>query len=184
MKEKISNRQQIQTVCLVILTTIALAMALRELAPVLVPFVLAVFITLGMSLLIDLMMRYLHIPRVLAMILTVIVGLLILLVLVLLISSAVDQLMANAETYEEQITFMIEKISKAVPALGIGENTEESLMSGATIRKVLLDTGTAVMNIVSQGVLVLIFVIFLLSGQMVSKRPVGGVLGEAEAGIK
>jgi AI-2 transport protein TqsA len=189
MESKANRQQRVQTVCLVILSTIAVAMALRELAPVLVPFVLAVFITLWVSLMIDLQMRYLRIPRLPAMLITIVVGLLILAVFGLLLFRAVDQINANAGTYEEQIKSMLDKLAQAVPlkSLGIDTSAEGSLMSKipeSAVRNVLLGTGTAVMGIISQGVLVLIFVIFLLSGQMVSKRPVGGVLGEAEAGIK
>ena len=189
MESKANRQQRVQTVCLVILSTVAVAVSLYWLAPVLVPFVLAVFITLGMSLMIDLQMRYFHIPRLAAMIITVIVGLLILTGFGLLIWAAAEQLTANAGTYEEQIKSMLDRLAKAVPlkSLGVDTSAEGSLMSKipeSAVRNVLLDTGTAVMGIVSQGVLVLIFVIFLLSGQMVSKRPVGGVLGEAEAGIK
>jgi len=189
MESKANRQQRIQTVCLVILSTVAVAVSLNWLAPVLVPFVLALFITLGMSLMIDLQMRYFHVPRLAAMIVTVIVGLLILAVFALLISAAVGQLTANAATYEQQIKSMIDRIAQAVPldTLGVDTSDEGSLMSkipGTAVRNVLVGTGMAVMDIVSRGVLVLIFVIFLLSGQMVSKRPVGGVLGEAEAGIK
>ncbi len=183
------KQQRVQTVCLVILSTVAVAASLYWLAPVLVPFVLAIFITLGMSLMIDMQMRYFHMPRVAAMIITVIVGLLILAVCGLLISAAVDQLRVNAGTYEDQIKSMLDRLSKAVSldSLGVGTDVEGSLMSkipGTTVRKVLLGTGTAVMGVISQGILVLIFVMFLLSGHLVSNRSIGGVLGEAEAGIK
>jgi len=189
MESKANRQQRIQTVCLVILSTVAVAVSLYWLAPVLVPFVLAVFITLWMSLMIDLQMRYFHIPRLAAMIITVVVGLLILAVFALLISAAVGQLTDNAGTYEEQIKSMLDSVAQAVPldSLGIDTSAEGSLMSkipGTAVRNVLLGTGMAVMDIISQTALVLIFVIFLLSGQMVSKRPIGGVLGEAEAGIK
>jgi AI-2 transport protein TqsA len=165
------------------------AVSLYWLEPVLVPFVLAVFITLGMSLFIDLQMKYLHMPRLVAMLVTIIVGLLILAVFGLLVFKAVDQLNDNAGIYGQQIEAMFDELSKAVPlkSFGVDADDDGSLLSQipvTTVRQVLLDTGTAVMGIVSRGMLVLIFVIFLLSGQMVSKRPVGGMLGQAEAGIK
>ncbi|MDP7287632.1 MAG: AI-2E family transporter [Phycisphaerae bacterium] len=185
------HHQWTQTVCLVILSTVAVAISLRWLEPVLVPFVLAIFITLGMSLLIDLQMRHLHMPRLPAMLITIVVGLLVLGVFGLLVFKAVNQLNDNAGVYGEQIESMFNDFAKAVPlkSFGVGTDAEDagSLLSqipATTIRKVLLDTGTALMGIVSRGVLVLIFVLFLLSGQMISKRPVGGMLGQAEAGIK
>jgi len=188
-EKKPNPHQRTQTVCLVILATVAVAAALFWLEPVLVPFVLAVFITLGMSLMIDLQIRHLHIPRWAAMLTTIIVGLLILGVFGLLVLEAVNQINANAGAYGEQIEAMFDKIAKAVPLESFGVGAEEggsllSRMPVATVRNVLMDTGTALMGIVSRGVLVLIFVVFLLSGQMVSKRPVGGMLGQAEAGIK
>ena len=100
MESKASHHQRAQTVCLVILSTVAVAVSLRWLEPVLVPFVLAIFITLGMSLVIDLQTRYLRIPRFVAMIVTIGAGLLILAAFGLLIMAAVDQLTANAGTYE------------------------------------------------------------------------------------
>ena len=189
MERKANREQRVQTTCLVILSTVAVAVSLYWLAPVLVPFVLAVFIALGMSLTIDLQMRYLHIPRLAAMMITIVLGLLILGVFGLLVLAAVDQLTANAGTYEEQIKSMLDRLAQTVPLdlIGVDTSAEGSLMSripGTTVRNVLVGTGAAVMGIVSQGVLVLIFVLFLLTGQVVSKRPVGGVLGQAEAGIK
>ncbi len=189
IESKGSYQQRVQTVCLVILSTIAIAGALRWLAPVLVPFVLAVFIAMGMSLMIDLQMKHLRVPRLAALLITIVVGALILAVFGLLILASVEQLTANSETYQGQIKVMLDDLAKAVPlkSFGIDLKADESLMSripGSTVRNVVLGTGTAVMGIVSQGVLVLIFVIFLLSGQVVARHPVGGMLGEAEAGIK
>jgi AI-2 transport protein TqsA len=188
-KSEANHHQKTQTVCLVILATVATAIALHWLEPVLVPFVLALFITLGMSLLIDLQMRYLRMPRLVAMLTTIVVGLLILTVFGFLVSMAMGQLTDNAGTYEQQITIMLDDLAKAVPldSIGFEPDGEGSLLSKVpvkSIRDALLATSTAVMGIVSRGMLVLIFVIFLLSGQVVSKRPVGGMLGEAEAGIK
>jgi len=156
---------------------------------VLVPFVLAVFLALGMSLMIDLQMRHLGVPRLAAMISTVIVGLLVLAVFGLLVSAAVGQLSRNAGTYESQIKDLLDSLAETVPLdkLGIDTKSEGNLLSQipeTVVQRTLVGTGKAVMDIISRGALVLIFLLFLMSGQMVSKRPVGGVLGEAEAGIK
>jgi AI-2 transport protein TqsA len=188
-ESKANYQQRVQTVCLVILSMVAVAMSLYWLAPVLVPFVLAIFIALGMSLTVDLQMRYLHVPRLAALLITIVVGLLILTLFGLLIMAAANQLTANTDTYQEQIRSMLDDLAKSVPlaSFGIDLKANESLMSripGTTVRNVLVGTGAAVMGLISQGVLVLIFVLFLLSGQVVSRHPVGGVLGEAEAGIK
>ena len=188
-ESKANYQQRVQTTCLIIISTIAVAVAFQKLAPVLVPFVLAVFIALGMSLMIDLQMRYLRVPRLAALLIAIVVGLLILMMFGLLIMAAVEQLNANAGTYQEQIKSMLDRLAQTLPLdrFGIELKPDESLMSlipGSTVRDVLVGTSTAVMGIISQGVLVLIFVLFLLGGQVVSRHPVGGMLGEAEAGIK
>jgi len=173
----------------VILATVAVGATLHWLAPVLVPFMLALFLALGMSLMIDLQMRYLRVPWTAAMISTVVVGLLTLVLFGLLASAAVGQLSRNAATYESQIRDLLDSVAETVPLekLGIDAEGEGSLLSRipeTVVQSTLLGTGMAVMGIISQGALVLIFLLFLMSGQMVSRRPVGGVLGEAEAGIK
>ncbi|MBT3201262.1 MAG: AI-2E family transporter [Phycisphaerales bacterium] len=189
-ESKANYQHRVQTTCLVILSTIGVAVALRWLAPVLVPFVLAIFITLGMSLLIDLQMKHLHIPRLAALAITIVVGLAIMAVLGLLVIASVNQLVANTDTYQAQIKSVLDSLASAVPleSFGFDPDTDSSLLAqipNTAIQKMLVDTGTAIMGIVSQGVLVLIFVIFLLSGQLLNhKSTVGGMLGEAEAGIK
>ena len=57
------REQRIQTVCLLILSTAAVAAALYWLRPVLVPFVFAVFIAYGLLPLTELQVRQLHLPR-------------------------------------------------------------------------------------------------------------------------
>ena len=52
-----------QTICLVILTTLAVGAALHWLAPVMIPFVLAVFTALAVSPLIEVLVDRLRIPR-------------------------------------------------------------------------------------------------------------------------
>ena len=52
---------RIQTICLVILCAVAMAAAAHWLRPVLVPFVLALFLTIGLTPLIDLQVRDLQI---------------------------------------------------------------------------------------------------------------------------
>ncbi len=55
--------ERAQLICLVILTVIATGVALYLLRPVLVPFVLALFITYCLKPPIDLQMRHLKMPR-------------------------------------------------------------------------------------------------------------------------
>ncbi len=70
--------RQVRTVSLLILAVVALGAALHYLKPVLVPFLLAVFFTHCLTPVIDLQVRYLRVPRLVAIIGAAILGLAIL----------------------------------------------------------------------------------------------------------
>ena len=55
--------QKVQTIAILILTAIAVAVALKLFSSVLIPFVLAIFLTFGLSPLIDVQIRRMRIPR-------------------------------------------------------------------------------------------------------------------------
>ncbi|MHC4101360.1 MAG: AI-2E family transporter, partial [Planctomycetota bacterium] len=88
--------QRIQIVCLLILTVVAIGMALYFLRPVLIPFVLALFFVYALSPAIDLQARRLKIRRWLAAVNTIVLGCVLLFLLWLLIWSSVSQMAANA----------------------------------------------------------------------------------------
>jgi len=104
MKARAEREVRIQTVSLLVLATIATATALHWLAPVMIPFVLALFLAMGLAPLIDLQIRYLKSPRPLAVLTTFLVGLLILYLLATLVVASIAQLSSNAGAYQEQIT--------------------------------------------------------------------------------
>jgi AI-2 transport protein TqsA len=58
--------RRVQTVCLLILTLIAVAVAMYLMQPILVPFMLALFFSQCLSPIIDYLMRRFHLPQVLA----------------------------------------------------------------------------------------------------------------------
>ena len=74
MNGRAEREARIQTVSLLVLATIATATALYWLAPVMIPFVLALFLAMGLAPLIDLQIRYLKSPRPLAVLTTFLVG--------------------------------------------------------------------------------------------------------------
>ena len=89
----------VQTICLLLLSALAVAAALYWLRAVMVPFVLAVFIAYGLSPLVDLSVRRLRFPRALAVAGTLALAFLLLLLLGALISASVGQLASNAENF-------------------------------------------------------------------------------------
>ena len=69
-----AQERRVQTVCLLILSAVALGFALSWLRPVMIPFVLAVFFALGLAPVVDGQVRWLRLPRSLAVLTTLVLG--------------------------------------------------------------------------------------------------------------
>lgn len=179
---------RVQTVCLVVLTTLAVGAALWWLRPVLVPFVLAIFVTLGLSPLVTLQMQRFRAPRAVALGGTLVVAVLVLAVLWGIVSASVRELSANADTYHAALQSLVERADRALRPERANDapSTQPGILSGipiANVRRAVLSTTSALMELLSDGVLVLIFVCFLLVGRArAAARP--GVWGEIEAQVQ
>lgn len=66
-----SQHVRIQTICLLIVSTVAIATGLYWLRPVMIPFVLAVFFAFGLTPLINVQICYLQMPRLAAVVVTI-----------------------------------------------------------------------------------------------------------------
>ena len=112
---------RIQTVCLAILTVVTLAITLYLLRTVLVPFILAAFLTLILVPIVDFLVRKLKfvlpvaIVRPVALVLTMFMGFLVLLGVVVLIVISAKQFANNAVAYERQLTKIIDKVENSQP---------------------------------------------------------------------
>ena len=177
------HEQRLQTICLLIVSTVAVAAALYWLRPVLVPFVLAVFIAYGLLPLVEFQTRHLRLPQFVAVTSTLVVGVLILGSLGLLISTSVSQLQANAAAYQQQIELLGAKVLALLPAGTFhAEGSPFTQLPLGNISGMLLHTTNAIVGLLSQGLLVLIFVLYLLLG---GARPkAGGVWAEIEKQVE
>lgn len=181
--------QRIQTICLLILSTVAVATALLWLRPVMIPFVLAVFFTLGLSPLVDLQMRRLHFPRWLAVLLTLVLALALLAGVGVLVTTSATRLAANAGAYRDQLAELVARASRTLPLerLGIDPETYTNTLLDVpveTVTGMLVSTTNAIIDIASKGFLMLIYVVFLLVGGAVGESHVGGTWSEVETRIK
>jgi len=181
---------RIQTVCLLLLSAVAGGAALYWLSPVLIPFVLAIFFTYCLTPIIDLQMRYLRAPRPLAIVATFALGCVVLTLLAVLVSTSVNQMSANADMYQTRITQLADQAITALPLERFGvqkEKLAQSLMQMPEkfIGGALSGTVSAIMNVLSNGLLVLIFMLFLLLGKSTGTTAGdGGIRDEIETRIK
>jgi len=184
-----NNVQRIQTFCLLTLTAIAIAGALYFFSSVMIPFVLAVFFTFCLTPVIDLQMKWLRLPRLMAIITTMVLGCVLLFLVGLLISAAVSEVTNRAGDYQVQIEQMFQQVTTLLHLEKFGINAEELPKSifkipRETAKVLFTNTVSGIMGILSNGMLVLIFMIFLLSGHRSSKTPSAGIQYEIEAKTK
>ena len=170
MNQPISHTEvRVQTVSLVILAVIAGAGALHWLRPVMIPFVLALFIALGLGMMADVLVARARVPRGLALPVTVVGGLLAMAGLGALISASLGQLADNAGVYGDQLTKLIEQTIAWLPG-PLREIAEAQNLAAladipvSSITGLLGRTTGAIANLLSQSLLVFIFVIFLVLG--------------------
>ena len=216
-----------QISCLLILTAIGVTYMLKVFATVLIPFVLAIFLTYCLTPFVDMQIRWMKCPRFLAIITTILIGVVILFLVALLVSAAVGEMTENKEAYQDQLDAISEKVVSALHLekyLGIEEPNElagsklldkselpveskqldgqqppveskqlketeplgKKLFSipAATVKTIFTEVINSIMSIISNGLLVIIFMIFMLSGKRASSTPSGGVRGEIENSIK
>jgi len=216
-KDGANYEQRIQTVCLLILTALGITAALYFFASVLIPFVLAIFLTLCLTPVIDLQMKWLRIPRRTAIFTTLIIGCGFLALGTLLVTAAVDQIVQNRDEYEDQFQQLLVRTRGLLPPDWYTDsneavrNTKKSalnpkvldpnevfdpneLVDGPTeplirvptntLRKVLTDIASSVMGIVQNGLLVVIFMIFMIAGIGSLKASEGSLWWEVESRVK
>jgi AI-2 transport protein TqsA len=177
--------RQTQTVCLVILTALGVAGALYFLRSVVVPFVLAVFFTFCLTPVITAQMRWLRLPRLAALVTTILLGGLILFLVGLVVAAAAGHLAERAEEYPDRTKELVHSVAERLNMERFGISTEESVESALdTLRRgavgFLSATVDAVASVLQNGMLVLIFMMFMLMGKGTSLEARNPTLYEIE----
>ena len=191
--------RQVQTTCLLILTFIASGFALWALRPVLVPFVLALFFTYWLTPLIDVQERRLGVRRGMAVANTAILALALLSGIGTIIASSVAKPTAvtppkSADTggvpetkpYESDARRVVAWIAQTRPGrwLGISPESEALKIPAETARAFVQNVLQETTVIISNGALVIVFVIFMLMGRGITPRMRPALLVEIESRVK
>jgi len=177
---------RLRTACLLAITLILVAVALHWLREVMVPLVLAAFTMFAVTPLMDLQTRYLKAPRGMAVVGTLVLCVVVLALFGLLISTSVSQMASNASTYAAQIDRLTDRISEALPLDKLFKADEGDVLApmGKVVHTVVAGTMSAIGAVLQKGILVLIFLIFLLGGHNPEAAPASGTWGEIKASIQ
>jgi len=194
-KDHKDKEQRIQTVCLLILTALGIAGSLYALRSVLIPFVLAIFLTLCLTPVIDVQVKRLRFPRSVAILTTALAGCAILALTALLVTAAANQILRNKEDYQDQVRQLLARTRGLLPASWHSDDPNnpddpndpsEPLIRvpSETIRRVLADTAGSIMSVISNGLLVMIFMIFMVAGRGIRAAPPGSLWQEVDSRVK
>lgn len=164
---------EIRTLSTVIIACVALAFALNYTRHILIPFVLSIFLYFILSPIQIFLVRKLKFPRSLALLSTFIVVFLVLSLIFLLMSSAIQEFGANYHLYQAKAIYLVDQLQDSLNRLGLP--LEDADMSEA-IRKlplvdVLKGAGSSVLGLISTTGLVFIFLIFLFTGSGKAMKP-------------
>lgn len=176
---------RIRNVCLIIITGIAITYFLKVFSVVLIPFVLAVFFTYCLTPIIEFQIRVMKMPRYLAIFTTIMLGVIALVLIALLVSAAVGQISDNSAAYQQKMqTIYDDSMSYLnLQKYGVDDGeVKENLRK--SVNAVFNGIISSIKSIVSNGMLVLIFMMFMISGKKVSRQPSKGVRLEIETSIK
>ncbi len=155
-----STERRIQTVCLLLLAAIAVGATLQALRDVMIPFALALFLALALSPVVDQLAARTRLSRAVSVGLTMLLGALLLVIVGGVVASslkefeAIGKLGAGAQD-EGGLGALLDNLGLADYADRIEE----------TLRGLLPQLASALGTLLSQGVTVLIFLMFLLLEQ-------------------
>lgn len=183
--------QKTQTICLLILSTVAVGFSLRFLQSVLLPFVIALFVVIGIRPLLDYLQRRLKLNRFFAVGITFSVGLLTLAIVGFAILASINDMAKNSGAYEARLqdirTWVLERTGSKEVDLQSQANEVEELVDkpkqkdptnaawdglSNRINQLMINLVSSMSNLLSYGVMIILFIFFLLSGDRVTQlRP-------------
>ncbi len=160
------EREWLSTASLAVLAIVALGFALSYARSVLVPFVLAVFVFMLVSPLLDIQVLRLRVPRPAAVVIALLIVLIVLTGLSLLVIQAGQTIVSTTGQYTESFTALASEVSMKLESWGFDLGQSE-IVRQLQSRIPPLVTGAfgKVFGLLSGGFLVAIFVIFLLAGR-------------------
>lgn len=175
------STRRVQTICLLVLSAATVIYFIYWLRPVLVPFVVSVFVVCGVEPILQSLERRLSVNRLIAAVITFLVGLAVMIVFAWLLVGSVLELANNADAYRKRVRDITKTAEQYIPQRflnnsGDSNDTDEADAPNGTDngrKETFVDeiisngitqlTGTLT-TLASTTVVVLIYVFFLLLG--------------------
>lgn len=180
---------RIQTFCLLVIAAVALGFALYWLRPVMIPFMLALLITYALAPLLAFLKRHLYAPHAIIVTIAFLIVLLLLTSLSIIVTTSINQLTSDAGSYQSQLNRLITKMIDKFPIETFGVSPEVMFapllgLQGGAVSGIATYVVNTLFNLLSEGLLVLIMVFFLLIGQKEHMSREQATWAEVENNIK
>jgi AI-2 transport protein TqsA len=168
------NSQNINTICLFILTIFAAAFALSLTKAIMIPFVLSIFMYLIISPAMLWMQNKYKLHHSITLLIAIIIFLTILLVLIALISGSIDSFLDGIDSYKEKVNNAVLFVEQKASTLGYDITTLniKEKLTALPIFSLLKGLTGSMLNLFSNTFLVVIFTLFLLTGESISTHEI------------
>jgi AI-2 transport protein TqsA len=182
------DNSRIQTICLLLIAAVTVGAAMHWLRAVLIPFVLSLFLAIALGTLVNVLTRRLRFPRFLAVIVVLVLSLGVLVLAGGALSMAITEMSGSTELYRARTQELLDRALDALPLEQYGIDREDVVAPleenfGGFLRETLVRISSALTEILSSGVLVLIFVCFLIFGHPRPARP-GSTRDQLESDVR
>lgn len=170
---------------LMIIATVALAFALVYTRDVMVPFVLAILITVVVSPVFDFQVIRWRLPRWIAVITTLLIVLALLALLGYVLLDAIQHMVRSASEYSQQVVELTAKMIAKLNAYHIQVDQARITADLETrLPGVMTQAAGTVTSLLSHGFLIVIFVVFLLIGRNPNQQQQSGIYADVTSTIR
>lgn len=166
--------QKINTINLFVLTILAIAVALYMTKVIMIPFVLSIFMYLIISPIMIWIEKRFKLHHTVALILTILIFIIISSLITLLVSSSIDSFLKGTDQYKGKVQSAAIFIEVKAAQLGYDItklNIKEKIAS-VPIFSLLKGITGSMLNLLSNAFLVIVFTLFLLTGESVSSHEI------------
>src|SRR5262245_57314810 len=151
---------------LIILAAVALAAALYFTRNVMVPFILAIFITNTVAPLVDFLVLRCRLPGWLAVLLTLLVVCAFLVLVFLVLAMAVQAIVAVASEYSQKVADLVEVAFHQLETWHVNIDKARTVAALENDLPAVITNGVGtVMRLTANGLLIAFFVVFLVAGR-------------------
>ncbi len=163
----------INNICLMILAATAATGVLVYTKSMLMPFIIALFITMVAGTLAERLKQKWNIPYVLGLIISFVAFLAMVIASVVFIANSIESFVAGADIYAERLNETIDWILDHAQKYGVNMNAQFVIenVSKLPIFNVVKSVGSNLMALVTNLMLITLFVIFIFMGKATADKP-------------